>query len=56
MLTCTKQEGRFCRISLKPGQGMGSYLAEYSIVSKRVYSVRQKKIAGTRRLITHARP
>ena len=25
---------------LKPGQGMGSYLAEYSIVSKRVYSVR----------------
>ena len=41
---------------LKPGQGMGSYLAEYSIVSKRVYSVRQKKIAGTRRLITHARP
>ena len=25
---------------LKPGQGMSSYLAEYSIVSKRVYSVR----------------
>ena len=25
---------------LKPGQGMSSYLAEYSIVSRRVYSVR----------------